>query len=57
VTEKKKVLVEEFWSAFGVPKHFMFWDILQKVESQNFIKLPFSTMPLGLSKLQSFITI
>ncbi len=24
VTEKKK-LVEEFWSAIGVPKHFMFW--------------------------------
>ncbi len=22
---EKKVLVEEFWSALGVPKHFMFW--------------------------------
>jgi hypothetical protein len=25
VTEKRKVFVEEFWLALGVPKHFMFW--------------------------------
>ncbi len=31
--------------------------VLQKVEYQNFIQLPFSAMPLGLSILQSCITI
>jgi hypothetical protein len=54
VTEKKKVLVEEFWSALGVPKHFMFWYNTPKSGVPKLYSTPFFCNAVGAVYITKF---